>query len=389
MIALLLLAKVQASSFIEFAQPASKDVTLQAVCKLPELSDGERAMLPVIVRAMTRQTSDYLRSDMIRMTGGYEPKVVVMPDVVRISITTPSAAMGNGITLLESLSRRAPLFQETLDTCLQSTATTGWPQRLDPPTSLKKIKRAEALELYRKVFRPSRITVGVGGGLTPGQAAELWSTKVADWQEKLVKDSLALKFLKTEPPTEDHGPLLLSLESPELIANDVNLSGKFLALIAIGAGKQCTLYRTWREKHAWSYRQEAILSPTTNGWKPRLVAQMEFAGDRSERAVAAKTAVQQDIDNWTENDRSRALGMAQGILLAGVRSNPLYLGSSGPLNDDLEGRTYLETYWRQKTGRPWTPEKMLAEMGLIGLKELKELAHDMVDAATPRFIGGQ
>ena len=49
-----------------------------------------------------------------------------------------------------------------------------------------------------------------------------------------------------------------------------------------------------------------------------------------------------------------------------------------PNGDSLDDETFMAGYWQMKTGREWNPRKVVGEMALVNLPELKEAALEIL-----------
>lgn len=179
---------------------------------------------------------------------------------------------------------------------------------------------------------------------------------------------------------------MIELRGKEILGNDPSMSTQLLAVVALGSGKGSAMFETLREAQGWSYRQEAVFWPTEKGFVPRLIM---ASGDKTPPAELVKAMKQQLLDAvnaWTDANLDRARGMAEGILTRGLQMSPLYFNPGWPIEDNLHDRTFLAGYWRMKTGRAWDPKKMVGEMTLVDLAELKEAALGMLTVAIPHVI---
>jgi hypothetical protein len=146
------------------------------------------------------------------------------------------------------------------------------------------------------------------------------------------------------------------------------------------------MFERLRDEKAWSYRQESVLWPTANGFAPRFIM---ASGDKTPGPELAKAMREQLIDAvnaWTEADVARARGMAEAVMTRGIAMSPLYFNPSWPVEDSLDDQVFLAGYWRMKTGSDWNPRKLLGQMAVANLGDLKEAALDMLTTAIPHII---
>lgn len=371
------------ASVVEIHAPSANEITIQAVAKLPVLGPHAQKVAQVLAMTVAKQTEEYIRRDMLVITNGQPVRTSLMPDHIRVSILVPPGNLRAGLGLLDAIGRRSLLSEESV----QAAEGTLRARRRDPWSAalwaasedLRPVTRAEVADLYRRTFTPGNLTVGVGGRFAVGDGTREWLARTADW----VSPKLSPWY---EPPARpspvrSEGPLVvLKLAAPVIPARDPAFSSRFLAAIALGSGKGASMFRVAREQLGLSYRQESVLWPVPQGFLPMVVA----ATTTDKPAAAAeelRTALLEDVKEWTEVHRARALGMAESILLRSVDTSPLYLTPAGPPSDDLTGRTFTAAYWQAKTGEPFDPERLLAGMRATTLKDLKEIAFEMLAAS--------
>jgi predicted Zn-dependent peptidase len=361
-----LLCGLAGAQVVEVPENSATEVALEAVVSLPKLTAGERGLLGVIVRALPRGTEQYSRKDMMITTDGAPVVTDLMADHVRVGFTVPPENLKAGISLMENLLRRARISAEDLgspmampiDSWMGSLVTTVYP--------VPSLRADRVRDLYRKVFRPERVVLAVGGKFAPGEPTALWKSKVATWQvgrEPTFRDDYTTATTRISEN-------LLEIRKPAQFSPSM-----LLAVFALGSGKGSSLFRIAREELALSYRQEAILWPSEGGFETRLLVRTT---QKQPGLEELRTALLKDVESWTEAERSRALGMAEAVMLRSLPFSPLYLSSRGPLSDSLSDRTFLAGYWTLKTGAPWNPIEMLANMRAVPLDALKSAARSIL-----------
>ncbi len=394
MISLLLALTISAApGVVEMNEPSAKEASIQAIVMLPELSLRERMVLRNVVHTMTRQTEEYGRREMSMVSlDGEQPQAEVMSDHVRIQILVPPGGVKGGVRLLDSLVRRASLFQEAIDTTFRAQLkqtpnywhSALWTDELVPTPIL----RPEEVKVYQKVFRPDAITIAVGGEIVPDEAEDEWTRRTTDWKAPATQPDFG-KYTASSPDRNEGGISTVELRGATFVSGDVAIPTRLLALIALGSGKDSALYRIGRERHAWSYRQESILWPVVGGWSPRLIWATTAGEDAPKRAETLRTELYEDVRSWNEAVRLRALGFAEGILSRGVELSPLYLTGRGPVSVDLADRTFFVGYWKAKTGIAWDAEKLLSRLRYVTLEDLKDAASEILSTSEPRIRLGR
>lgn len=366
------------------ALAAVAETTIQTIVRLPNLDAEDTASLRVICAVAPKRTEDFSRYKMLEITEGRPIRMTMLPDCVRLSVTVPGNDPLSAVSITESILRRAVFDPSDVAKALKKATAdrrSYWEAALDPRVLSKpKTKREDLIYLYHRVFLPTNIEM-TSAGADPAVVQEEWTWRTEGWKEPRPVGPI-LAPLAFQPLTSNPGSVAtIEFAGPEVAGNDPALSTRLLVLIALGSGKGSSLFRVWRERQAWSYRQEALMWPTAKGWQPRLIAAMADVPD----VEAARKVLLDDVDAWTESDRDRALGMAEGVLLNGVSYGPLWAGT-GFLGDNLEDRTFFAAYWRMKTATVWNPRHVLDQMKLIRLDELKEEARDLLQVAKPRVL---
>ncbi|MCG9894348.1 MAG: hypothetical protein MH204_02585, partial [Fimbriimonadaceae bacterium] len=106
-------------------------------------------------------------------------------------------------------------------------------------------------------------------------------------------------------------------------------SADLVAAAALGTGKDSFLFRVLRERLRLSYRPEASLIPTRDGWVWRM-SLIRRNGSFADLDLPA--LLRQEIDAWTEADLTRAQRMAQTALTERVLiDSPLQMQPGRPV----------------------------------------------------------
>ena len=375
---------------IELVDPSSHEISIQAMVAMPNLGAKDAAKLDIIVRAMTKQTQTYPRREMLMVTDGKPVHGNITPDQIRIAVNVPSGKLKAGLSLMESLLREASLTEENLsDSEKELGKVDYWNAALMPWLRPNvHLTTDEAQFLYHRVFRPERVTLAVGGKFAPGDAEGQWLSRLDSWVVEREQKGY-FDESRIEPRTTNPTPITtIDIAGAPFPGGDPSLPAKLLALYALGVGKGASLFRVVRENHGWSYRQEAILSPTKDGWLPRLLIATIPPADTKTEFDTIRAELLTDIQSWTEASRLRAIGMAEAVLIQHVRFDPIYALGTSTVGDSLEDRTFLAAYWKIKTGQDWNQNALLASMKQVTLADLKEQATNLITSAIPRILEG-
>ena len=375
---------------VELVKPQATSISIQALVTVPQLGAKDWAKLDILGRTIVKQTQAYPRREMLMVTNGAPVRFDMSPDHVRLAVTVPPGSLKAGLILMESLLRDASLNQDAIDTATQEiSAPDYWTAALDPVARPNvHLTSDEAHTLYGRVFRPENILLAVGGKFAPGDAESIWASRMEGWQVEALPRGY---FDNSQPTYLTQSPGLVTtidLAFPPIASGDAALSAKILSLFALGVGKGSSLFQVIREKHAWSYRQEAVLSPSKDGWIPRLmIASIPFA-EPKERAKMIQAELLDDVKAWTEATRKRAIGMAEAVFTHQVPFSPFYVHGKSGISDSLEDQTYMAAYWPMKTGQPWNPQALLESMRNVSLDELKEQATNQLSVEIPNILPG-
>ncbi len=375
---------------VEVNNASAREVSIQALVQLPTLGAKDRAKLEIIARAIPKQTQDYPRRDILIVTGGQPVRCELTQDVLRICVRVQPDNVKAGLSLLESLAHKATLTQENLDAAiLEEDKPNYWKSglitELLPPV---KLRQEEALSLYHRVVRPERLLLAVGGKIVPGQAQDLWEKRLESWNPGREPKGYFDESVAQERNTNATGITTVDFVGSKVLSTDAALSTEILAMFALGSGKGASLFRVVRERHGWSYRQEAILFPTKDGWTPHLLFATLPSDDLTQRTTKIREELIDDVKNMKQSDLARAMGMASAVLMRNVEFSPLYVFGSRPAGNSLEDQTFLSGYWMLKTGKAWNPSELLDSMKHVSLDDLKEKATSILESTSVHILPG-
>lgn len=387
MIAFLALAAV----VFENPESAATETSIQALVKLPPMDATDANALEILADVIPQEVEGYSRRDMLTVTGGVPPRCIVEPDHLRFVLSVPPENVKPALSLLDALLRRSRMSDVRIrEAILQRNRTSYWGAALRPTEQqLVQVRGQDVLDLYQRIQRPDDIVLAVGGKIIPKQVQEEWEKKLPNWGRPKPWPSNPYRPPTTFRAKNPGGVTTLDLAAPSFGARDAALPTRILALIGLGTGKGSSLFRVARQKLGYSYRQEAVLTPTPDGFEPRLILAMKPTDDEAAKAETLRTALLEDVKGWTEADRLRAAGIAEAVFLRATEWSPLSLLRQGPVPDDLEGRTFLRAYWPMKTQQPWDPGALVDTMRQVSLGDFKEAATQIVAGATPRLQSGK
>jgi hypothetical protein len=384
LISILVAAAIQSPAVVEWLDPTWGVVSIQAVVKLPQLSQKEYSLLAQVVGTLGSETSTYSGTQIadIAVRAGSRMRASLMPDHVRVGMEVVAADASTGIGMVGAVLRESVVNETKLSAVAQDfqfRRQNFWRQATDSLRFQPEKYLAEDItELMERVFRPENVTLAVGGKITPGVATQRWEDIRAAWSMKRLPPVRTAAVITPSAAKLDSNVAVLDFQGDEFIGGDAALATRLLALTAIGTGKAASLWKVSRESLGASYRQEAILVPTNSGFRPRLLLAHEGSEDLADLGEKIREGLLAEINLWTDEDRKRALGMAESYLVRGGDMSPLYLAPGRSLDGDLADQTFLQAYWLMKTGTRWNPHQLVGKMGFVELPDLKSTAQKIV-----------
>ena len=393
LLALSLAAYAPTTHVIEVPESGAGFVSIAAVVKLPPLDPLGKASADVLAQIVTNDNDKYSKLEMrdLCIPGG-QPKCYAMADHMAIELSVLPADTGAGMRMLAAMVSSARMQIDVMNSYLLSEPyrhKSVWLLALDSEDrAWDRLRANDISNLYHRVFRPDNITIAAGGDLREGQAQAAWDDAARDWQKQFAPP------LRQSVPFKDYPQIynshVLELRGPEVMPEDKTLPAKLLALIALGSGKSTPLFTDIREQKALSYRQEAVLWPTLDGFVPRLLLQIRpLAPDVETKELGdIRASLLSDIDAWNADTLDRAQGYAGALATNGADFSPLYFRPSSPLGMSVEDHTLLAAYWSMKTGSPWNGDYWAQAFKTVDLPTLKAEATNMVKVAFPVIHSG-
>lgn len=380
MIALFLSLALQTGPVIEIPDETADFVTIQAIVRVPALSEKHRNLLRIVGGSLGEETESFTKAQIADIAGrvGGRLRVWVSNDHLRVSMYAVPADLRTAIAMVGSVLKEPVLRRENLQSIsddLQSRRYSFWRQALDlTPFRLPKYETRDLDWLRTTVFRPEAVTLAVAGRFTPGQASQKWQEILEDWHVGRLPRPEPDQVRTTDDVKIGSSLSLIELRGPAFSATDANISTKVLALIALGTGKDSSLFRIGRERMGIAYRLEGVLTPDPAGFIPRLIVARSQSADLGKSAEELKVALMEDVKDWSDAARTRAIGMAESVFVKGGDFNPFYFGLERPITRELGDQAFLTAYWQMKTGTPWNPYQFVGRLGFVELTDLKQEA---------------
>ncbi|MCW5936046.1 MAG: insulinase family protein [Fimbriimonadaceae bacterium] len=315
------------------APEESPNVVVQAVVRAAPLETGyKRAVWRVLAEALWEGTSQFTTEKMRSYGQQAGVPMLINPGdgFIRIQIVEPENGYDVAAQILESLVEEARLSDEGIAKAkerLQSRITDPWVKAVNgPQPDVSAVKPEAVRELYRLSFQPANLLVVVAGAFEPGAPAK----------------DLGRRFpARPAPRPERWREAESRLVAPDLESHEIRLGepgdigpNGFVAAYALGTGQGSLLHEVLREDMGRSYRQEAVLWPTAQGFSLRLVWAGPAKGGEVLEALRAKRFP-------VEATIARALNLAEASLRFEGRLSPVWLDARSPWSGGLADRAAL------------------------------------------------
>lgn len=380
---------------VEVPQPSEKTVTVVAYVKAPfAFGEREAAAWQVIGRCLLLGTSEFTANNIRTYAGqaGVMPKTVVMPDFIRVQLTVPSDGLDVGALFMESILRRPNLgmenFQRETD-ILKKEQFDAWRRAILPEVmDYSRLRPEHVTDLFELTFRPENINLVISGGFKPGDGFKAFDGRFDKYQP--APRRRAVQFDNPPRLASKHGQLLSTFElrGEAFAPGSPGSAAKSLAIFALGAGKDSSVFRVLREKERLSYRQEAFLFPTKNGWQPRILLIRKTKAGAETTAVQMQDALLKDVDSWSQETLDRANAMANLILKGDNSFGVVWLDGHEPMGLTSEEAAALRGFQLMTGGNIQTADQWAEQMQSVKLDELKAAAKAMLsNAAMVAIIG--
>lgn len=375
-------------------EPEAPNVTVQALVRLPKMGDAQRLCVKVAWDSILEGSEEYSRVTLrnySQQTG--KPLLALeLGDHLLLRLTFPKNQLGTAMAMAESILRRPLLLSESLEAAISrafTPSTDPWFTALHPEGwSEAKPSRDEIVAEYRRLVRPENVVLSIGGGFEPA-AAQKELARFDGWTPSGAGRPVREWAAAARPLLKVSGEAtLFELAGPDRPANRASAASDLMAAVALGVGRGSTLYRVAREANGWSYRQEGFWQPTPGGWRLRMILARRSAEDAPAFLTEWREAMQADVKEWTQADRSRAVGVLRGWLEKGIGIAPVLLLPEGRPVASLEERTHLRAWWRMKFGEELDAESVVRQAEQVKLDDLKASALEMLEKANGRFLIG-
>lgn len=388
-------ASQSAIRVIEMPDPSKKNISVTVSVAAPyEMRDREQAAWRILPQLILQGTQEYSRQTIydVSLQGGRLPQALGSADTIRIEFAVASGNLDVAAGMLENILLK-PRFRtqdfEAAQRRLAQPNPNPIAELLDPVRpSYDRATVDLCRTLWVQACRPEKLTVVVGGSFTGGEAAAEFGKRF-DRPEP----APARGTTRIDPEPKEIRVHAKNLTSFELASSAIDLSdrtagAKMLAVYAMGAGKEASVYRVLREKEGLSYEQRAILWPTAKGWVPRIYVVRRAQDGDAETLTKILASLEADVDAWAEEDLERAKAIAAASLDGMPVDNLFWIDGSGPVGTDFEDECALRAYLAMIGAPEWTRDRLKLEMSQVSLERLKEAAGGILKTAKTRVIPG-
>lgn len=371
----------------EFPMAKADRVSVTVVVPAPsDMSGRQLAAWYAIGDTLLASTEEFSREAIwdYGTQAGVPPRVRVLPDLIVVQVSAPPSGLDVAAHIATSLVRRPKLRETDLAASIarrqsQRDAWSAWAEPRVPDWS--RLDRRTLEETLGAAFQPDRMFVCVGGAVKPGEG-------IAEVTKQFARGTgiPAARLRPGDPPRIDAKiPGQVSLyewTGPTLRASEPGFIHRLAALIALGVGKQSAITRILREDMGLTYRQELVLWPTAQGWRPRLIAWRAGAENPVTEMEAASNAMKADVDEWNEATLQRAKAMLRTALVGEGLFQPFWIGPNEVLGSSVEDRTAFWALAAMAGGERLTPEFIGAALDSLDLERLKNEGKAILDQAS-------
>lgn len=382
----------------EVIDPTAKSLRVEIVAGIPTSNSRERAMADVLGPAIVRGTIAYPRANLLGATsrGGQILVVRAAADHLRIGFSLAPRDFDLAVQLSDELIREALLSDESTQRVLDEhpfRSRSAWAMAWFPGSGeARLLNPADVKFAYRRTFAPGNVSIAIGGNFIAGEFRRRLGERFEHWRP--VQAVNPRSRFQLEPPVKADESFrgngsLVALDGPVVpvvgaVTTEASVRPTLplasLAVAMMGLGKSSAAYETLRESLGQSYRQEAALVPHAGGVRP-VLAWVSTQPD----VETARQALLKRIEAWTDEDMNLARAKLSQFADLAIPLSPWLFNSERPLTNSLEDRTFIQAYWRMKTGRAWTTP----DTASVTLDAVRSFATEWIRDAQPRVIKGR
>lgn len=375
----------------EVAVPDAGRVTVCVAVPAPENMGGRnRTAWRLIGETLMEGSGAYSRRVIFAYgsQAGVAPRVQVFADWILIQVSAPKGGTDIAAQIAAGMATDARLSTLDVEKAVQRRKTARdpwalWADAQEPDMS--RVDNAYIKRVYQAAFRVERMHVVVMGDLAASEGEwevlKYFKDRVAD-PPSMPRDVNA-RPIKGVPGAVD----FWEWQAPLLKPGAPDFAPQILALYALGVGKDGAMNRVLREKLGYTYRQQLVLWPQRDGWRPRFVALRAGSTDAAAELNASWVAMRADIDTWDKVTLDRARMLVLGSLDTGLPMDPFWIGPDWRLGETLEDRAAFMAHGSM-AGQAVDPEQFASDSLKVDLALLQETARQIVDASSSGVYPG-
>ncbi len=388
------LALASGPRVVEVPDPRAHTVVVEAfVPAPPNMSDKEAAAWRVLAEALYDGSEEFSRDRLIQYgsQAGVPLSIQAFTDFIKIQVVEPKGGLKVASQIVESLCLRATLTDEAITEAVHALTSRNpgvWNEALDDLNlAYDKVTFEQVRNDYAQAFRTENLTLVFGGQIESGEGTAQVKERFAEPSSKPPRrtrwDFAPRSRLRHLAPVTT-----FELRASPLTLTQATDADRLLAVFALGVGKSGAMHRVLREAMGLTYRQEAVLWPTTTGWLPRFVFARKASDQELGLAVTAKDALLKDVDTWDEGTLTRAKAMAASSLSGDNPLCPFWTGSTGPYSYSVEDRCSWAGLTLMMTGASIDPATVVQALSKGDLDGMKMAARTLLDQAQFQVIPG-
>lgn len=383
------------ASVLELPDPNANVMTVHAYLWRDRNFEREDAAWEVISHSVGEVSVNYGPREVsfFGSSAGVAPRVVRAPGFIRVEIVASPTKWQNAVALATSLlsqpSWTANFWQDELAVA-KGRVLDPWQNSLWPkPTFPKDMIEQDFSSTHARILDKSGISIVVSGPFERGAARAVVDQYSKMWQ--VPPYARLPRYAEEAPwPTQQ----MLGVSSFELAGKPIRIgegdsAAKFLALMALGAGKDCSTWRTLREDSGLCYRTEGILWPTQKGFVPRLIMLRRAEESELKYTGMMIDLLRKDIEHYDQITLDRAKAMATQVLTKPSPFACVYVDG----NYTLYGQPGDDVRWRGLLYSMGLPSisisKWVETLNQVTEAQLRTAAKDLMDGCQFRLMRGQ
>lgn len=378
---------------IERPETGSGEVILQAFVKAPDLTLKEEPAWMILGQSLLEGTEDFTKSELLEYGGqsGYPPRVQTSADFIVIEVRQPAEAADMAAHLLMSLLTNPSLRDEGVLAAQQRVIygrQSHWDRALDPRNlDLKSVSVGMVRHVWERMFRPENTIIVASGEFTGGRMANQVAAWSRDWPQFRVRPE-GPKLQAQLMASNFSGVSSFELRGDPLTPATPFSGARVLATIALGGGKDCTMWRVLRDQHAMAYSLEGIFWPTSKGWVPRFIMLRTPGNNDLELMSQMKSLMLADIETWDEITLKRAVAVAQASLVGDFAFNPFWLSSAGPMDNSMADRAAWQGFLAITGSDSVSLQNWAESLKNVSLETLQAQAKILLTEADSIYVRG-